>query len=168
VLSGLVMIAVASWLMSHASLVGRALRYAALVVAVGLLFAPVLNVAPVGAASAATAPAESEPYSDARLAELRAQGHPVFVNLTADWCLTCKFNERAALATDAVRNAMAQHGVVVLKGDWTRSDPAITRVLERFNRAGVPLYLLYGPSGEPTVLPQVLTPDGVVAEIARI
>ena len=170
VLAGLVMIAIASWLMAHASLVGRALRYAALAVAIGLLFAPVF--APVGAASAATVAAKTaptdEPYSDARLAELRAQGRPVFVNLTADWCLTCKFNERAALATDAVRDAMAQHGVVVLKGDWTRSDPAITRVLERFNRAGVPLYLLYGPSGEPAVLPQLLTPEAVVEEIARI
>jgi len=98
---------------------------------------------------------------------LRAQGRPVFVNLTADWCLTCKFNERAAIGTDAVREAMAKRGVVSLVGDWTRSDPALTAVLARFNRAGVPLYLLYAPTGEPEVLPLVLPPDGMIEAIGR-
>jgi thiol:disulfide interchange protein len=156
VLSGLVMIAVASWLMHRPGLVSRGLRYAALAVAVGLLFVPSLDTD------------RTEPYSDARLAELRAQGRPVFVNLTADWCLTCKFNERAAIGTDAVREAMARHGVVSLVGDWTRADPALTAVLARFNRAGVPLYLLYAPAGEPEVLPQVLTPAGMIEAIERI
>jgi thiol:disulfide interchange protein len=173
VLSGLVMVAVASWLTHGHNLVSRGLRYAALVIAVGLLFMPALRVAPVGAALAATvapkgAPTGEEAYSDQRLAELRAQGHPVFVNLTADWCLTCKFNERAAIETDAVQAALAKHGVISLKGDWTRADPAITRVLERFHRAGVPLYLLYAPTGEPVVLPQVLTRDGMIAEIGKL
>jgi thiol:disulfide interchange protein DsbD len=158
VLSGLVMIAVASWLMHRHGPVSRALRYAALVVAVGLLFVPSLDAPQV----------QAQAYSDARLAELRAQGRPVFVNLTADWCLTCKFNERAAIGTDAVREAMARRGVVTLVGDWTRADPALTAVLTRFNRAGVPLYLLYAPAGEPQVLPQVLTPDGMVEAIERV
>jgi thiol:disulfide interchange protein len=92
----------------------------------------------------------------------------VFVNLTADWCLTCKFNERAAIGTQAVREAMARRGVVSLVGDWTRSDPAITAVLQRFHRAGVPLYLLYGPTGDPVVLPQVLTPAAMVQEIEKV
>jgi thiol:disulfide interchange protein len=161
VLSGLVMIAIASWLMHRHGLVSRGLRYAALVVAVGLLFVPSLD------APQAQAKAQAQAYSDARLAELRAQGRPVFVNLTADWCLTCKFNERAAIGTDAVREAMARRGVVSLVGDWTRSDPALTAVLARFNRAGVPLYLLYAPTGEPEILPQVLTPDGMIEAIER-
>ena len=167
VLSGLVLIAAASWLMQHAALAARALRYAALAGAAGLLFVPALDVAQARPAPA-VAHADAEPYSDARLAELRAQGRPVFVNLTADWCLTCKVNERVALASDTVREAMARRGVVVLTGDWTRADPAITRVLERFDRAGVPLYLLYAPSGDPVVLPQILTRDTMVAEIERL
>jgi thiol:disulfide interchange protein len=160
VLSGLVMIAAASWLMHRHGLVSRGVRYAALAVAIALLFLPALGTAPAPAATAAA-------YSDARLAELRAQGHPVFVNLTADWCLTCKFNERATLETAVVRAALERRGVVSLKGDWTRADPAITRVLERFHRAGVPLYLLYAPSGEPIVLPQILTPAAMLEAIAQ-
>jgi thiol:disulfide interchange protein len=92
----------------------------------------------------------------------------VFVNLTADWCLTCKFNERAAIGTAQVREAMARRGVVSLVGDWTRPDPALTAVLGRFDRAGVPLYLLYGPTGDPLVLPQLLTPAGMVEAIEAI
>jgi len=172
VLSGLVMIAVASWLLAHHGLVSRALRYASLAGAVGLLLLPVFRGAPVAAEAAPTtardAGANAEPYSDARLAELRAQGHPVFVNLTADWCLTCKFNERVAIGTPAVREAMARRGVVSLVGDWTRSDPRITAVLQRFDRAGVPLYLLYAPTGDPVVLPQLLTPATMVDAIEKV
>ncbi len=161
VLSGLVLVAVTSWLMHHHGLVSRGVRYAALAAAVALLFLPALTPAPATAANA-------ESYSDARLETLRADGHPVFVNLTADWCLTCKFNERAAIETTAVQAALARRGVVSLKGDWTRADPAITRVLERFQRAGVPLYLLYAPTGDPVVLPQVLTRDAMIAEIEKL
>ena len=171
VLSGLVLIAVASWLMHRPGLASRGLRYAALAAAVALLFVPALStgVAETGLVGAGHGrDSGTEPYSDARLAELRAQGHPVFVNLTADWCLTCKFNERAAIGTQAVREAMARRGVVSLVGDWTRADPALTEVLARFNRVGVPLYLLYGPSGEPVVLPQVLTPAGMIEAIESV
>jgi thiol:disulfide interchange protein DsbD len=167
VLAGLVLIALACWLLAHRGVVGQGLRYAALVAAIALLFVPALHAPDATAAAPAAKPAH-ERYSDQRLAELRAQGHAVFVNLTADWCLTCKFNERAALGTPAVRAAMARHGVVSLVGDWTRSDPAITAVLQRFDRAGVPLYLLYGPTGDPVVLPQLLTPATVVEEIEKV
>ena len=167
VLAGLVLIAVASWLMHRRHIAGRVLRYAALAGAAGLLLTPALHVHAV--APAATAAHDAwEPYSDARLAELRAQGRPVFVNLTADWCLTCKFNERVALDTEPTRAALARRDVALLKGDWTRSDPSISRVLARFNRAGVPLYLLYASSGEPRVLPQLLSQDGVIEEIERL
>jgi thiol:disulfide interchange protein len=167
VLAGLVLIALACWLLTRRGLVSQGLRYAAIVAAVGLLFLPALDE-PAPAAASTSAHADAERYSDARLAELRAQGRPVFVNLTADWCLTCKFNERAAIGTQAVREAMARRGVVSLVGDWTRSDPAITAVLQRFHRAGVPLYLLYGPTGDPVVLPQVLTPAAMVQEIEKV
>ena len=93
---------------------------------------------------------------------LTGQGHPVFVNFTAAWCITCKVNERVALATENTRRLFAAHAVVPLVADWTRRDPAITRQLERYGRSGVPLYLLYPPGGEPRVLPQLLT-EGIVA-----
>lgn len=99
-----------------------------------------------------------EPYSANRLAELRAQDRPVFVNLTADWCLTCLANERVTLDTDRIKAAFDQHNVATLKGDWTNRDPAITRLLEDYDRSGVPLYLWFpaGHSGPGEVLPQLL------------
>ncbi|PKP90429.1 MAG: thiol:disulfide interchange protein, partial [Alphaproteobacteria bacterium HGW-Alphaproteobacteria-16] len=98
------------------------------------------------------------PFSEARLADLRAQGKPVFAYFTADWCVTCKVNEKTAIETNAVASAFAEGNVAVLVGDWTDGDPALGRFIERHNRAGVPLYLWY-PKGasEPQVLPQVLT-----------
>jgi thiol:disulfide interchange protein DsbD len=105
-----------------------------------------------------------EPFTDARLAELRAAGKPVFVNVTAAWCLTCLVNERVALRSPAVAEALARRGVATLKADWTNRDPAITRVLGSFGRNGVPLYLLYpaGAAGAPAVLPQILSESAVV------
>jgi thiol:disulfide interchange protein DsbD len=105
-----------------------------------------------------------EPFTDARLAELRAAGKPVFVNVTAAWCLTCLVNERVALRSPGVTEALARRGVTTLKADWTNRDPAITRVLGSFGRNGVPLYLLYpaSASGTPAVLPQILSERVIV------
>jgi thiol:disulfide interchange protein len=112
------------------------------------------------AAAASTAPASGEePFSEARLATLRAQKRPVFAYFTADWCLTCKVNEKDSIETSGVQDAFAKHKVAVLVGDWTNGDPALGRFIEAHNRAGVPLYLYYAPgAAEPQVLPQVLTP----------
>jgi DsbC/DsbD-like thiol-disulfide interchange protein/cytochrome c biogenesis protein CcdA len=110
------------------------------------------------AAAAVAAKGAAEPFTEARLAALRDEGKPVFAYFTADWCVTCKVNEKAAIETDAVRAAFEKAGVAVLVGDWTDGDPAVGRFIERHNRAGVPLYLWY-PKGarEPRVLPQLLT-----------
>ncbi len=103
--------------------------------------------------------AGAEPFSEMRLAELRAAGRPVFAYFTADWCLTCKVNEANAIDTDATRDAFERHEVAMLVGDWTDGDPALGRFLAAHGRAGVPLYLYYAPgAAEPKVLPQVLTP----------
>ena len=111
---------------------------------------------------AAVASAGTEPFSEARLAALRAQHRPVFAYFTADWCLTCKVNEKAAIDTAGVRQAFAQKKVAVLVGDWTDGDPVLGRFIEAHNRAGVPLYLYYPANGgEPRVLPQVLTPSAL-------
>ncbi len=106
-----------------------------------------------------------EVFSTARLNELQAQGKPVFVNMTAAWCITCLANEQTTLGTDRVQQAMTDNEITYMKGDWTNEDPEITAVLERFNRPSVPLYVLYpGDSAkEPVILPQILTP-GIVAD----
>ena len=110
----------------------------------------------------------TEPFSPARLEALRQEGRPVFVNLTAAWCVTCLVNERVALAPAAVRQAFASHRVAYLKGDWTRGDPAITAFLRAQMRDGVPLYLMYPAGGaEPLVLPQILTQAEVLAAVAQ-
>ena len=105
----------------------------------------------------------TEPFSPERLAALRAQGRPVFVDMTAVWCVTCLVIERVAISTDAVRQAFAADDVVYMKGDWTRQDPEITSFLQQNGRDGVPLYVFY-PSGggNPVVLPQILTESAVL------
>ena len=109
----------------------------------------------------------TEPFSPGRLQALRQEGRPVFVNLTAAWCVTCLVNERVALAPDAVRQAFAAYHVAYLKGDWTRGDPAITSFLREQMRDGVPLYLIYpAGAGQPRVLPQILTQAEMLSELA--
>ena len=99
----------------------------------------------------------SQPFSETALAAARASGKPVFVYMTADWCLTCKVNEAAAIEREETRAAFERAGVVVLRGDWTRRDPAITRYLTTQGAAGVPLYMWYPAKAEPQQLPQVLS-----------
>lgn len=110
-----------------------------------------------------------EAYSEARLSALRADGQPVLLNFTAAWCITCQVNERLALGTERARAALARAGVAAMKADWTRRDPAITRLLETHGRAGVPMTLLYPRGGgAPEVLPAVLTEALVLERIAAL
>jgi thiol:disulfide interchange protein DsbD len=105
-----------------------------------------------------------EAWSPQRVAELTAAGTPVFVNFTADWCVTCKVNERTALASESLAAAFAAKGVVYLKADWTARDDVIAQTLKSYGRTGVPLYLAYqSGAAEPQILPQVLTEAGVIA-----
>lgn len=103
-------------------------------------------------------------YSPELLNQLRTDGKPVFVNLTADWCLTCLANERLALGTKEVEAAFDTYQIATLKGDWTNSDPQITELLRTYGRSGVPLYLWFpaGHSGPGEVLPQLLTKSLVI------
>lgn len=110
------------------------------------------------ASASATAPSGEEAFSEARLAALRQEGRPIFVYFTADWCLTCKVNEKTAIQRAEVADAFARRKVAVLVGDWTRGDPAIGRFLASQGRSGVPLYLYYAPGKPPVTLPQILTP----------
>jgi thiol:disulfide interchange protein/DsbC/DsbD-like thiol-disulfide interchange protein len=166
-LAALTALAFALWLIGRrpAMRSPRFRRTAALFAAVALLVAlglPLSASAPAAVDSRAASDADAEPWSEQRLAELRAAGRPVLVNMTAAWCITCLANERVALSTATVREALAARNVAYLKGDWTRSDEAITRYLARYGRNGVPLYVLYPPGGgTPRVLPQLLTANGV-------
>jgi DsbC/DsbD-like thiol-disulfide interchange protein/cytochrome c biogenesis protein CcdA len=117
--------------------------------------------------SATRVPLGAEAWSEAAVEKYRAEGKPVFVYFTADWCLTCKANEAAAIEREATRDAFNKAGVKVLVGDWTNGDPAITRFLESRGRAGVPLYLWYAPGQEPEELPQILTPGMLVERAGR-
>jgi thiol:disulfide interchange protein DsbD len=102
-------------------------------------------------------------WSSERVDELLAEGRPVFVDFTATWCLICQVNKKVALRTDATESLFTKKGIVALEADWTRYDSDITDALEKFGRSGVPLYVLYTPDGEVTVLPQSLT-NGIVRE----
>ena len=106
-----------------------------------------------------------EKFSIAKLEELRHQNKPVFVDATADWCITCKVNERLVLSSSAIKTKFAQNNVVYLVADWTHGDAEITKYLQSFGRAGVPLYVYYTPNRPPIVLPQVLTQSGVLENI---
>lgn len=106
---------------------------------------------------------DAQPFSEAALAKARAEGKPVFAWFTADWCITCKLNEKVAIEREAVKQAFERAGVTVLRGDWTRREPAITRYLTAQGAAGVPLYVWYpAGGGKPEQLEQVLTQDRLV------
>jgi thiol:disulfide interchange protein/DsbC/DsbD-like thiol-disulfide interchange protein len=173
-LAGAVAIGFAAWTWGVSRGAGRAVRSlggaaALLGVAVAATGLVSLGQAAPGA-SAATAQAGdgSEPFSVARLDSLRAQGRPVFVDMTAAWCFTCLVNERVALSPQPVRDAFAHRDVAYLKGDWTRQDPQITAFLREHGRDGVPLYVFYpAGGGAPSVLPQILTPSGVLAALGQ-
>ncbi len=164
VLMGVVALAFGLWLVGSARhALARLIAMAAMIGAVALLFHPLVRTA-----STVTTATRSgwEAYSDARFDQLRAQKRTVFVDFTADWCLTCKVNESVALRSQAVARAFAGNQVVTLVADWTRSDPAITATLARYGRSGVPLYLVSRGGAEAEVLPQVLTPELVARSVA--
>jgi thiol:disulfide interchange protein DsbD len=167
-LAGLVLIAFAAWLYEAVRLGegrGRVIGLTGAAIAVIAAFAllDIPDEAATSAASAATVEGgvSWQPFSAEKLAALRAEGKPVFVDFTADWCITCKVNERVALSDPAVQQAFAAGGVVALRGDWTKRDGEITRVLEANGRGGVPLYLYYPKGADAVVLPQILT-TGIV------
>jgi thiol:disulfide interchange protein len=108
-----------------------------------------------------------EPYSVERLASLRQSGTPVFVNMTAAWCITCLVNEKTALSTDDVKAFFKDNKIAYLKGDWTNRDPKISKFLQEHGRNGVPLYVFYAPGQEPLVLPQILSPKQVITDLKQ-
>ena len=163
VVIGLVLIAMAIWLwkLNQSSGLSRSkiLAAACLMVALAL---PALSVSE----------SREEPlwqiYSPQLLSNLRSNGQAVFINLTADWCITCLANEKVALSSDTFYQALAENNITYLKGDWTNNDPEITKLLNQYQRSGVPLYLMYpNGQGEPEILPQILLEPMIMAAINR-
>jgi thiol:disulfide interchange protein/DsbC/DsbD-like thiol-disulfide interchange protein len=108
-------------------------------------------------------------FTPERLKTELDQDHAVFVDFTAAWCLTCKFNEKTVLESAQVRDAFTRHAVTKMKADWTNGDPGITKILQQFGRPGVPMYVLYpGKSAEPFVFPELLTKGLVLEKLETI
>lgn len=166
VMIGLVFLALAAWAfgvvqaraaLSRRIILSSVIFLLALAGAVALIAVP-FKTRTTEAPAAEGGAALSEPYSAARLAALRADGKPVFVNLTAAWCVSCLYNERVALSAAAVADAFKATGTAYLVGDWTNQNPEISALLKTHGREGVPLYLYFPPgSGAPKILPQILT-----------
>ena len=157
-LVAMVLLALALWWFERSR--GRSpLRHALTALLALAVLAPLYLLAQVPAtANAATAQEGIVPYSPAKLAELRAANTPVFVDMTADWCITCKANEHAVLDGSTFRAALERTGTVYMKGDWTNEDPAITTFLQQYHSPGVPLYVVFPKGGgEGRQLPTVLT-----------
>lgn len=167
--AGLVLVLVGCWCLRRASMMdlrdameGRAGLYRAIAILtllVAFVGGGVLPPASVHDRSRGTDRVMdgSSAFSPTRLAELRRQGRPVFVDMTAAWCISCLVNERVALSTRAVQDAFARRGIVYMKGDWTLRDAAITAFLHEHGRDGVPFYAYYPAHGAEVILPEILT-----------
>jgi thiol:disulfide interchange protein len=169
----LVALAFATWMFGALQASERSLR--GLVLAGAVVLAAVLTLRPLAQADAAEsgasgpAQASASSYSAEAVAAHLREGRPVFAEFTADWCLTCKANERLVLHSERVQQALASRHFAVLKADWTHRDEAIRAELARFGKAGVPLYVLWFPDAPdaPRVLPELITIDGLVDALSE-
>lgn len=162
-LCGMLVLALGLWLWRYRPW-GQVLTVAAIIAALLVIPSTALDRPP--ASSSAT----EQGFSENQLERLLEQGQPVLVNVTADWCITCIANERTTLGSDAVKQAMAAQGIQYLVVDWTNYDEDIAAFLARFDRNGVPLYLLYSGrrDDEPIILPQILTPGLLLDAFERM
>jgi thiol:disulfide interchange protein len=165
-------VAFAAWAWTHARM--HAARWGFVAALLALLVQPWalsrIAALPAHQAARVVQPAESVavPYSAQRLSDLRAANRVVLVNMTADWCVTCKANEKTVFARDGFRAALEKHDAVYMVGDWTDVDPEITAYLQRYQAYGVPLYVVYPRGGgEGSKLPTVLTPALVEEALAK-
>jgi thiol:disulfide interchange protein DsbD len=172
-LAGLVLIAMAAWMYGRWEHVHAPWR-AAVAILLAAAGVAVAWPAPQGAAVSAGPVARAgeipwQEWSPEKVAELTAQGRAVFVDFTAAWCVTCQVNKRIALNNAGVVRGFAERGIVALRADWTRHDPRITATLSALGRNAIPVYALYLPGeAQPRLLPEVLTPSLVLAEISQL
>ncbi|AQQ68926.1 cytochrome C biogenesis protein [Microbulbifer agarilyticus] len=165
VLAGAVAIAFALWLWPRPATTGKTwLRTSTAVIAVAGAIWVLPNLdSNAGQPTQANKSDYWQTYSPEALAAARSEGRPVLINMTAAWCITCLANEKVVLSSDRITAAVEDLGITALKGDWTNQDPQITELLARYGRSSVPLYLLFPEGGgEPQILPQILTRDGLL------
>ena len=164
IIVGLILTALAAWLWKLNATSALAKLTTSKLLAIACLASAILI--PTLALSEVDQEPRWQPYSPERLAQLRGKGQPVFINLTADWCITCLVNERTTLDTEAFYQTLEQNNITYLKGDWTDSDPEITKLLNQYQRSGVPLYLLF-PRGmkEAQILPQILVKASTIDKL---
>jgi thiol:disulfide interchange protein DsbD len=166
----------AAWLVGHRAETGKFRGAAAALIAVlaiGLGWSatgPAARQAGIGDGASQESGLRAETFTQARLDELIARNRPIFVNLTAAWCITCKVNERVALSSRRIADAFSNQGIAYLVGDWTNGNAEITELLKAHGRVGVPLYLLYSgePGAAPRILPQLLTESMVLDRLAEL
>ncbi len=165
-LAGALLLGLFLWWLGARQGLGRSIALpgilSAATIAAAVLLVPTNAPAVAGAPSATALNAVK--FTPEALADLRAAGKPVFLFMTADWCLTCKVNEKGAMAQPQVAEAFKAKGITVMEGDWTRSDPVISQWLADHGRAGVPVYVFYDSKGGEAELPQILT----VAELTSL
>ncbi len=167
----LLAIAAAGWALGGVQRRGRRLSAAALAAVLGGIAAlgiATLDLAPVTAKPAVIAGAR--PFADAAVRASLDAGRPVFVYFTADWCMTCKVNEKGVLTDDRVAPELERLGYDVYRGDWTRRDETIRAALAELGKAGVPVYALYSPDApaRPQLLPEILTVDTLIDALREV
>ncbi|MFP2929467.1 protein-disulfide reductase DsbD family protein [Pyxidicoccus sp. 3LG] len=173
-LAFLVAVGLGTWLYGQSQLQDGGLKFATLAVAVVVLVASGVttlrfDTSTAGPGRVSSAVAAAQPWDESAVSAALAAGQPVFIDFTADWCLTCKVNERTVLAREEVRAAFTEHQVAFFVADWTRRDARISAKLAEHGRAGVPMYLVLSPGApdKPEVLSELLTVDSVVDAVKR-
>ena len=151
-LGGLLLLVFGLWLVKGGSRLSRALGLLAVITSLSAI--PSLSQLTSTSSEQAVVEIDSEPYASSALRAHVDEGRTVFINMTADWCITCKVTEKRLLTTEAVDQLFESYGVIRMTGDWTRYDPFITEYLNAFDRVGVPLYVVNHPGMDPIVLSQ--------------
>jgi thiol:disulfide interchange protein DsbD len=172
-LAGFLLLAIAGWFLGRWPAKGWAAVFAGMfilcVVALGIYSAQALALSAQPVAATSSQPGTWQPWSEDAVKKAQSEGHPVFVDFTAKWCLSCQVNEGIALEKPEVMQAFKDAHVELLKADWTQHDDAISRALEHLGRDGVPAYALYPPGqGGPTLLPEALTPGIVIDAVKSV
>ena len=168
VLIGALLVAVGLWLLEKTQNSQGLSRSFALFISISLLVFSLWLIPNSYKASPEEIEGNDYRFSSERLENLRLNQQAVFLNFTADWCITCKVNEAIALNRESVKKILADKNIVYLKADWTRKDPEIASMLANYGRTGVPLYILFPTQGEPIILPELLTEDLLVDFINKI